>query len=53
MCLAYQEEEMKNGKTPYFGDNVSEKTRQALDLAKSWGIEYICFSELISSINYE
>ncbi len=53
VCLAYQEEEMKNGKTPYFGDNVSEKTRQALDLAKSWGIEYICFSELISSINYE
>lgn len=51
VCVAYQEEEMTNGKTPYFGDNISEKTKQVLELAKSWGIEYISFSHLISSIN--
>tara|TARA_B100000963_G_C22506454_1_gene616247 strand:- start:301 stop:927 length:627 start_codon:yes stop_codon:yes gene_type:complete len=53
VCVAYQEEEMTNGKTPYFGNNISEKTKQVLELAKSWGIEYISFSQLISSINNE
>ena len=51
VCVAYQEEEMTNGKTPYFGYNISEKTKQVLELAKSWNIEYISFSQLISSIN--
>jgi|UniRef100_A0A6C0IJH3 hypothetical protein len=50
VCVAYQEEELKNGKTRYFGDNITKKTQEILDLAKSWGIEYICFSDLVSPI---
>lgn len=50
VCVAYQEEELTNGKTKYFGDNITEKTQGALDMAKSWGIEYIRFSDLVSPI---
>mgnify|MGYP001445720491 CR=1 FL=1 len=50
VCVAYQEEELKNGKTRYFGDNITKKTQEILDLAKSWGIEYVCFSDLVSPI---
>lgn len=52
VCVANQEYELQYGKIKYFGDNISLKTQQALNLAKTWGIEYIRFSDLISGINY-
>ena len=51
ICVANQEYELEYGKIKYFGPDVSTKTKQALDLARSWGIEYIRFSDLASSIN--
>jgi len=53
IVVAEQEWTMISGKTPYFGDRVDEKTKQVLDLAKSWGIEYVRFSDLISPLSYE
>jgi len=47
VCVAYQEEEFKNGKTRYFGENITKKTKQVLELAASWNIEYIKFSDLV------
>jgi len=49
VCVANQEDEMTNGKTIFFGDKITEKTKQLLDIAKSWNIEYISFSELVSN----
>ena len=49
VCVAYQEEELTNGKIKYFGD-ITEKTQRALDLAKTFEIEYIRFSDLVSPI---
>jgi len=50
VCVAYQEEEFTNGKTKYFGDNITKKTQQILDIAKTWEIEYIRFSDLVLPI---
>lgn len=50
VCVANQEEELTNGKTKYFGENITKKTQQVLDLAGSWDIEYIQFSELVKPI---
>ena len=50
VCVAYQEEELTNGKTIYFGENITKKTQLILDIAKSWGIEYIRFSDLVAPI---
>ncbi len=47
VCVANQEEELTNGKTKYFGENITKKTQQALDLAFSWNIEYVKFSDLV------
>jgi len=47
VCVAYQEEEFTNGKTKYFGENITKKTKQVLDLAASWNIEYVKFSDLV------
>ena len=47
VCVAFQEYELTYEKTPYFGNNVTEKTKQLLDLAKSWNIEYVKFSDLV------
>lgn len=47
ICVGYQEYEFTYGKINYFGKNVSEKTKQALKLAKTWGIEYVPFSKFI------
>ena len=47
VCVAEQEEQLINGKTVYFGENITEKTRQILDLARSWNIEYVKFSDLV------
>ena len=52
VCVGFQEHELTYGKTKYFGDNITTKTKQILELAKSWGIEYIPFSKLIKNINY-
>lgn len=50
VCVAKQEHELTHGKTPFFGPNVSKKTTDILNLAKTWGIEYMTFSELVSKI---
>jgi vacuolar-type H+-ATPase subunit H len=50
VCVANQEDELTNGKTKYFGENVTNKTKQILNLASTWNIEYIRFSELILPI---
>lgn len=47
VCVANQEEELTNGKTKFFGENVTKKTQQAMDLWSSWGIEYVKFSDLV------
>ena len=52
VCVAFQEYELTHGKTKYFGD-ITKKTKQLLDLARSWEIEYIKFSDLIEGINYK
>ena len=52
VCVAFQEYELTHGKIPYFGENVSEKTKSILDLAKKWNIEYIKFSDLVKTSNY-
>ncbi len=53
VCVANQEYELEYGKVKYFGENITEKTKQILSLAKSCGITYIRFSDLVSNINYK
>ena len=53
VCVANQEHELEYGKVKYFGENISLKTKQALDLASIWDIEYIKFSDLVSNLNYK
>jgi hypothetical protein len=53
VCVANQEYTMEYDKINYFGENVSKKTKSILELAKSWGIEYMRFSDLIININCE
>jgi hypothetical protein len=50
VCVANQEEELTNGKINYFGENITEETQQVLDLARSWNIEYVKFSDLVLSV---
>lgn len=50
VCVDGQEDELVNHKTKYFGENITKKTQQVLDLARSWNIEYIKFSDLVSPI---
>jgi hypothetical protein len=50
VCVASQEDELITGKTIYFGENVTKKTQQVLDMARSWGIEYVKFSDLIMPV---
>ena len=52
VCVANQEYELEYGKVKYFGDNVSEKTKKILELARTWEIEYMKFSDLIPN-NYK
>jgi hypothetical protein len=47
VCVANQEDELINGKTIYFGENITEKTQQLLNIANSWNIEYVKFSDLV------
>tara|TARA_Y100000816_G_scaffold123026_1_gene86462 strand:- start:7342 stop:7947 length:606 start_codon:yes stop_codon:yes gene_type:complete len=51
ICVANQEYELTHGKTPFFGKNVTDKTKSLLDIAKSWNIEYIPFSQFVEGIN--
>jgi hypothetical protein len=51
VCVAYQEDELTNGKTKYFGEKITPKTKQLLDMAKEWDIEYIKFSDLANTIS--
>ena len=51
VCVANQEEELTSGKTKYFGENITKKTQLILDIAKSWGIEYVRFSDLVSPLH--
>jgi hypothetical protein len=53
VCVAYQEHELEYGKIKYFGDNITKKTQQALDLANTWGVEYMRFSDLIAPLNIQ
>lgn len=50
VCVAKQEEELTNGKTKYFGENITKKTQDVLKLAKSWNIEYVKFSDLVAPV---
>ena len=50
VCVANQEHELTFGKTKYFGEHITKKTQHVLDLAGSWGIEYVRFSDLVSPI---
>ena len=50
VCLANQEYEFEYGKTKYFGNEVTPKTRQILDILESWQITYVRFSDLISPL---
>jgi len=51
VCVAKQEYELEYGKINYFGENISQKTKQILNLAREWNIEYIRFSDLVSKLN--
>ena len=51
VCVANQEYDLEYGKVKYFGENITLKTKDVLDMARSWGIEYIKFSDLVSIIN--
>jgi hypothetical protein len=53
VCVARQEDEFEYGKVKYFGEHITNKTKQALELAKTWGIEYMRFSDLVSTTNYK
>ncbi len=49
ICIGRQEWELTHGKTPYFGNNVDSKTKDVLELFKSWNIEYIPLSDYIEN----
>ena len=51
VCIANQEYELEYGKIKYFGDNVTPETTQVLDLAKSWDITYVRFSDMVNTFN--
>jgi len=50
ICVANQEYELEYGKTKYFGENITKKTQQLLDLAKTWNIEYVRFSDFVRPV---
>lgn len=52
VCVANQEYELEYGKVKYFGENIPLKMKQVLRLAKSWDIEYMRFSDLVSGLEY-
>jgi len=53
VCVAFQEYELEHGKIKYFGEGVNPKTQQILDMARSWNIEYIRFSDLVSTVAHQ
>jgi len=50
ICVANQEYELEYGKTKYFGENITKKTQEVLDLAKTWNIEYVRFSDFVRPV---
>ena len=50
VCVARQEHELEFGKVKYFGDEVTEKTRSLLEMARTWGIEYVRFSDMARDV---
>ena len=50
---SYQEYELEYGKIKIFWRKCYPKTKQILDLASKFGIEYIKFSDLVSNFNYK
>ena len=53
VCVARQEHELEYGKVQYFGKGVKGKTKAALALASSWGIEYVRFSDLVADVKHQ
>jgi hypothetical protein len=53
VCVAFQEYELTNGPTKIFGDELSDRKKAYLELAKTQDIEYMKFSDLVASINYK
>lgn len=53
VCVANQEYELEYGKTKYFGENITQKTKNILGVALKWKITYMKFSELVSNFNYK
>lgn len=51
VCVAYQEWELSHGTTRIFGD-VCVQQRKMLETAKTNGIEYVKFSELVGKTGY-
>tara|TARA_B100001250_G_scaffold220867_1_gene189450 strand:- start:648 stop:1298 length:651 start_codon:yes stop_codon:yes gene_type:complete len=50
VCVAYQEYELTNGNTRIFGEDISERKREILEMAKKMDIHYIKFSDLVSPL---
>ena len=50
VCVARQEYELEFGKVKYFGNEVTEKTRSLLEMARSWEIEYVRFSDMARDV---
>lgn len=49
ICVAYQEWEFTNGHTKLFGD-MSDSQKEILEYYKSFGIEYVKFSDLLAKL---
>jgi hypothetical protein len=50
VCVAYQEYELTNGNTRIFGEDISERKREILEMVKKWDIHYIKFSDLVKPL---
>jgi len=52
ICIAYQEYELSNGTTKIFGidDELSNRKKTFLQLARSYDIEYVKFSDLFAKL---
>ena len=50
VCVARQEYDLEFGKVKYFGNEVTEKTRSLLEMARTWEIEYVRFSDMARDV---
>lgn len=51
VCLANQEDELRYGKTRFFGDEVDQEVKDYLALIKKWNIEYIALSDMLKDFS--